>query len=343
MEKIPEVSAKRLRELVDRFASTRILVCGDLMLDHYIRGRVSRISPEAPVPIIQVKSESHVPGGAGNVSSNLAALGSSVTVVSAVGAEAAGELLMADLGSKGIDTGSIVRDPDRHTTQKVRLIGEHQQLLRYDRETTDKLPRALEAELIRTIHEAARHCHAIVISDYGKGIITPAVLKAAIAAARKRRIPITVDPKIEHFRRYRGVTCITPNLHEAWAGMRQIPREDEPSVRELGWRILKTLRARSVLITRGEKGMTLFENTSVPRSATHIPAQAKEVFDVTGAGDTVVAVLSLALACGASLKEAAVLSNQAASLVVAKLGTATVSVPELKGVLRHPSGARRLV
>lgn len=334
MEKIPEVSAKRLRELVDRFASKRILVCGDLMLDHYVRGRVSRISPEAPVPIIQVKSEDHVPGGAGNVSSNLASLGSAVTVVSVIGAEAAGGLLLADLDAKGIDTGSIVQDPDRQTTQKVRLIGEHQQLLRYDRETTDKLTRTLEAKLIRTIHDAAQRCQAIVISDYGKGIITPAVLKAAIHAARRRRIPITVDPKIEHFRLYKGVTCITPNMHEAWAGMRQIPREDEASVRELGWRILKTLRSRSVLITRGEKGMTLFENTNAPRSVTHIPAQAKEVFDVTGAGDTVVAVLSLALASGASLREAAVLSNHAASLVVAKLGTATVSVPELKAVLR---------
>ncbi|MBI5200541.1 MAG: hypothetical protein HY925_03060, partial [Elusimicrobia bacterium] len=222
MEKSPKVSARRLRELVDRFASKRILVCGDLMLDHYIRGKVSRISPEAPVPIVQVKSESHVPGGAGNVCMNIAALGSSVTVLSVVGAEAAGETLLSDLHSRGVDTSAVVQDPERPTSQKVRIIGEHQQLLRYDRESTDKLSKRLEASLIRALAERAPSCQAIVISDYGKGVVTPAVLSAAIRAARKAKIPIIVDPKIEHFKRYRGVDCITPNLHEAWTGMRLI-------------------------------------------------------------------------------------------------------------------------
>ena len=334
MERIPRVSVRRLREALDRFASKRILVCGDLMLDHYIRGAVCRVSPEAPVPIVQVKHESHVPGGAGNVCSNIAALGAAVTVVSVVGAEAAGEALLTDLRSKGVDTASVLQEAERPTTQKVRIIGEHQQLLRYDRETTDTLSRRVENALIEEIDAQASRCQALVISDYGKGIVTPAILRAAIKAARRRRIPVTVDPKIEHFRRYRGVDCITPNLHEAWAGMRLMPREDEASIRELGWRILKALNARSVLITRGEKGMTLFENTDAPRSLTHIPAQAQEVFDVTGAGDTVVSVLSLALACGASLREAATLSNHAAGIVVGKLGTATVSLRELRTALQ---------
>ncbi|MCX5788326.1 MAG: D-glycero-beta-D-manno-heptose-7-phosphate kinase [Elusimicrobia bacterium] len=334
LERIPQVSAKRLRELLDRFASKRVLVCGDLMLDHYIRGSVSRVSPEAPVPIVQVTHESHVPGGAGNVASNLAALGAAVTIVSVVGAEPAGETLLADLRSKGVDTEAILKDAERPTTQKVRIIGEHQQLLRYDRETTEVLTRRMENVLLEQLAAQAGRCHAVVISDYGKGVVSPAVLKAAILAARRRKIPVTVDPKIEHFKRYRGVDCITPNLHEAWSGMRLMPRSDESSIRALGWRILRTLKARSVLITRGERGMTLFEDTDIPRSLTHIAAQAQEVFDVTGAGDTVVSVLSLALACGATMKEAAVLSNMAGGIVVGKLGTATVSVPELRAALK---------
>ncbi|MBI4347930.1 MAG: D-glycero-beta-D-manno-heptose-7-phosphate kinase [Elusimicrobia bacterium] len=333
MENTPQVSARRLRELVDRFASKRILVCGDLMLDHYIRGRVSRISPEAPVPIVQVRSEDHVPGGAGNVCMNVAALGASVSVLSVVGAEGAGETLLADLHHRGVDTSAVVQDPERQTSQKVRVIGEHQQLLRYDRETTDTLPRRLEARLVESVAALAPRCHAIIISDYGKGVVTPRLLAAAIRAARKRRIPITVDPKIEHFKRYKGVDCITPNMAEDWAGMRLMPQDGEDAVRELGWKILKTLRAHSVLITRGEKGMTLFENSNVPSSLTHIPTQAKEVFDVTGAGDTVVSVLSLALACGATKRQAAMIANYAAGIVVGKLGTATVGVPELKAAL----------
>lgn len=334
MENTPQVSARRrLRELVDRFASNRILVCGDLMLDHYIRGRVSRISPEAPVPIVQVKSENHVPGGAGNVCMNVAALGASVSVLSVVGAEAAGETLLSDLRDKGVDTSAVIQDPERQTSQKVRIIGEHQQLLRYDRETTETLPKRLESRLIQSMAALAPRCHAIIISDYGKGVVTPALLAEGIRAARKQGIPITVDPKVEHFRRYKGVDCITPNMHEAWAGMRLMPREGEEAVRDLGWKILRALRAHSVLITRGEKGMTLFENSNVPRSLTHIPTQAKEVFDVTGAGDTVVSVLSLALASGGTKRQAAVMSNYAAGIVVGKLGTATVSVPELKAAL----------
>ncbi|MBI4423593.1 MAG: D-glycero-beta-D-manno-heptose-7-phosphate kinase [Elusimicrobia bacterium] len=331
---IPQASLRRLRELVDEFPSKRIVVCGDLMLDHYIRGRVSRISPEAPVPVVQVRSESHVPGGAGNVCSNIASLSASVSVVGVLGADAAGQTLLDDLRSRGIQTAGALQDGERATTQKVRVIGEHQQLLRYDRETSDGLSRRLQARLVEALEEAAGRAHGIVISDYGKGVVTPELLKAALRAARRRRIPITVDPKIEHFMRYRGVDCITPNLNEAWAGMRLLPREDEAAVLSLGGRILTTLRARSVLITRGEKGMTLFESRGGrPQAPAHIPARAKEVFDVTGAGDTVISVLALGLACRASLREASLLSNHAAGIVVGKLGTATVSVPELKGAL----------
>ncbi len=325
--------SRRLHSLVERFSRKRVLVCGDLMLDRYIRGKVSRISPEAPVPIVQVVSESHVPGGAGNVCNNLAALGASVSAVSVVGDDPAADTLLAELQARRIDTGAVLRDTERVTVQKCRIIGDHQQLLRYDHERAVTLRRQTQRRLIERLERLAPECQALIISDYGKGVVSPELLHAAIRAARRAKIPVTVDPKIEHFRRYRGVDCITPNLHEAWSGMRLLPKEDEPSIQELGWRILKSLRASSVLITRGEKGMTLFENSRVPYSMTHIPAQAKEVFDVTGAGDTVISVLSLALASGATLREAAVLANHAAGIVVAKLGTATVSAEELASAL----------
>lgn len=328
------VPAKRLIPLVDRFRGKRILVLGDLMLDHFIRGKVSRISPEAPVPVVQVDSETYVPGGAGNVSNNLAALGATVLSVSIAGSDDASRRLLSALNAQGVQTEGILIDSSRPTTQKCRVIAGQQQLTRFDREDTRPVSARLQGQLAAVLEARAREAHAIIISDYGKGVITPFVLKRAIGAARKNRIPITVDPKVEHFRRYRGVDCITPNIHEAWSGMQLLPKEDDASIQALGRKILASLRSRSVLITLGEKGMTLFERGG---RITHIPAQAREVFDVTGAGDTVIGVLTLALGCGGSLLQSATLANHAAGIVVGKLGTATVSSEELKAVLKSRS------
>ena len=324
-------SAKRLTTLVGQFDGKRIVVLGDLMLDHFIRGKVSRISPEAPVPVVQVASESYMPGGAGNVCSNLAALGAVVHPVSLIGTDEACHRLLAALGAQGVKTESILTDSERPTTQKCRIIAEHQQIVRYDREDSRAIGASTQARLASMVDSLASEADAIIISDYGKGVVTPLVLARALRAARKHGIPITVDPTVEHFRRYRGVDCITPNASEAWGGMRLLPQDGEDAVRGLGKRILSTLRSRSVLITRGEKGMTLFER---PSRITHIPAQAREVFDVTGAGDTVISVLTLALGCGGSLIESATLANLAAGIVVGKLGTATVTAAELKAALR---------
>lgn len=321
---------RRLDVLLDRFPKRRILVVGDLMLDQFVRGKVGRISPEAPVPVVAVAEESWMPGGAGNVCCNLAALGASVSLVSAIGTDPAGAQLLSELRARGMDTSPIVSDPGRVTTQKCRIVAEHQQVVRVDRESAQPVGAALQRQLLERLRRAAAQADALVVSDYGKGVVTRAMLRAALRVAHQLGIPVIVDPKVEHFKLYKGVDCITPNAAEAWGGMRLSPKPGEEAVRALGRRIIKTLRLRSLLLTRSEKGMTLFEASGAVR---HIPARAREVYDVTGAGDTVVSVMALALASGARLYEAAVLANAAAGVVVAKLGTATATRAELRAAL----------
>jgi D-beta-D-heptose 7-phosphate kinase/D-beta-D-heptose 1-phosphate adenosyltransferase len=320
-----------LAGLIERFEDTRLLVVGDLMLDQFIRGSVSRISPEAPVPVVQVKQESFMPGGCGNVAQNLASLGAHVEVLGLVGDDAAAARLSSEFAAKGIGTSKIITDPLRVTSQKCRVVAEHQQVVRFDRETGSAVSPKVEGQLLSRLEQALPKAQAVILSDYGKGVVSPKVIKAAIAGARKRRIPITVDPKIEHFAQYKGVTCLTPNLNEAWSGMRRSPKGEDGELLRLGRDILKLLKSESVLITRGPEGMSLFEKSG---RTTHIPTVAREVFDVTGAGDTVISVLTLALACGADLRDAALISNYAAGIVVGKLGTAVTTVHELKEALK---------
>ena len=319
----------RLRRLVDSFPGKRILVVGDYMLDQYIRGSVSRISPEAPVPVVRVAHESHVPGGAGNVASNLAALGARPAAVGVLGLDEASRLLSGELEAVGVDTNGLIGDGARVTSQKARVVAERQQVVRYDRETAEPLSADTERRLLETMEQSLDGAHAIILSDYGKGVIGPRVLREAIALARKRKIPIIVDPKVEHFRQYKGVTCITPNLNEAFGGMGRPVKHLEQDIERLGRDIMKELRCESVLVTRGPDGMSLFSKKGV----SHFPTQAREVFDVTGAGDTVISSFTLALAAGGTLEQAAVISNHAAGVVVAKLGTATTSVAELREAL----------
>ena len=324
-------SSKRLKQLLLRFKDTRLLVVGDLMLDQFIRGSVSRISPEAPVPVVQVRQEQFIPGGAGNVVHNLAALGAKLDVVGVIGQDAPGAQLKDYLALHGVSAESIITDGWRVTSQKCRVIAEHQQVVRFDRETKGPLSGTSEAAVLRRIEAALPSAQAVILSDYGKGVLSKRVIAATISAARRRRIPVTVDPKPEHFSQYKGVTCITPNLAEARAGLRRDHHCGHDDVDALGGDILRLLHSRSVLITRGAEGMSLYEKGG---RTTHIPTLAREVFDVTGAGDTVISVLTLALACGASLRDAALLSNVAAGIVVGKLGTAAVDLAELKAALR---------
>jgi len=318
-----------LKNIVKKFPDARVLIVGDLMLDRFIRGEAKKISPEAPVPVVEVKKETYCLGGAGNVANNITSLGGNVLLAGVAGEDYTAELLYKEMADRKIGESGIFADKGRLTSMKTRIIAGHQQIVRYDKETVGEVSIATLEKIINYIRESLPSCDAVLISDYGKGVITQKLINEIIRLARKHKKIVTVDPKIEHFSRYKFVDCLTPNLNEAKAGMHIINLKDEAAFDKLGYSILKKLKCRSVLITQGESGMTLFES----KLKTHIPTVAKEVFDVSGAGDTVIAALTLALASGASLLDAAKIANYAAGIVVGKLGTATVSSAELLGAL----------
>lgn len=315
---------------VKKFPGLPVLVVGDLMVDRYIRGAVSRLSPEAPVPVVDVHHEEFMPGGAGNVAANIAALGGRPILISLVGEDAEGDRLLSALRDRGVDVSGVAVDGSRPTILKTRVLAGHQQVVRFDREDRAPFPHGLVDRILASVQERMAVSKGVILSDYGKGMVSRRLLKSVLAWAHRQGKPVTVDPKIEHFLSYRGVDCITPNLKEATEGIRAFPPKNDGEVDALGRRILRRLRCHSVLITRSERGMSLYREGKPPL---HIPSQAREVFDVTGAGDTVIATLSLALAAGVSLGEAARISNAAAGVVVAKLGTATVSPAELRKAL----------
>lgn len=308
---------------------------GDLMLDHFIWGTVSRISPEAPVPVVQVSRETEMPGGAGNVAVNMAALGAEVHVIGLIGEDSSAERLLSLFQRGPIRTESVVRTPERPTIVKTRIIAHHQQVVRVDREVRGEYSSHLQNEIWSRVEQLLPQMHAVVLSDYAKGVLTPSLIHRLIALAHKLNIPVTVDPKVENFHLYKQATCVTPNTQEALesAGVRTL--RDEKDVEKLGAELLKKINVESVLITRGEHGMSLFEKK---KPAYHIPTRAQQVFDVTGAGDTVIGTLTLALAAGAPLRTAAELSNYAAGLVVGKLGTASVSASELLNAVANNHG-----
>lgn len=321
----PSADPVVLRALVARFAGRRVAVLGDLMLDRYVWGRVERISPEAPVPVVEVERESAALGGAGNVAVNLTALGAAAVLLGVTGDDAAGAELRAALESRGVAAGALVTDASRPTSVKTRVVAHAQQVVRVDRESrADVAGPALEA-LHAAIDRALAGCEALVISDYGKGVIHPATLEPALGAARARGIPVCVDPKESHIDHYRGVSILTPNQHEAgWAQGRRVV--DEASLLEVGRGLQRRLDAEAVLVTRGAQGMSLFERGG---RVTHIPTAAREVYDVTGAGDTVVSVVALALAAGADYPAACLLSNHAAGVVIREIGTAACTPDQL--------------
>src|SRR2546423_8259128 len=319
----------RAEQLMARFAERRIVVLGDLMLDEFIWCRVRRISPEAPVPVVEVERQTLVLGGAANVAANLVALGAQAATVGVAGADANAERLRAALHEVGIASDGVVTDPSRTTTLKTRIIAHNQQVVRADRESRAPIAAAIEEAVVARFSGALDTADAVVVSDYNKGLLTPGVLRATLAAARARGIPVCLDPKTRRFANYQPVTVITPNHQEA-AEAAGIPIEDEASLIEAGRRLLGAIDCRAVLVTRGEEGMALFTEGG---EVTHIATVAREGYDVTGAGDTVIATLGLALAAGASFAEAAILANHAAGVVVGKVGTATVTIDELLATL----------
>ena len=299
------------------------------MVDEYVWGTVSRISPEAPVPVVAVRSESLKVGGAGNVAANIAALGGRVEIVGIVGDDNAAEKVAHELERAGVKTDGLVVDGTRPTTIKSRVVAGSQHVVRFDRESDAPIGPSVRTRVMRQVRERLPRVDVLLISDYAKGIIGSHLVREVLRLAARLKKIVAVDPKVQHVPLFRGVTVIAPNHHEAAAAAR-ILRRGEADLLRVGERLLRSLKACAVLITRGEQGMSLFE---VGRPVTHIPTFAREVYDVTGAGDSVMAVLALALAAGASMREAAVLANHGAGVVVGKRGTATVTRAELERAL----------
>ena len=323
----------RLRSLIRRFTGIRVLVIGDLMLDQFVWGDVSRISPEAPVPIVRVRRQEVRPGGAGNVVSNIVALGGRAAACGFVGRDLAGRALLGALRDAGGTPAGVVTSAAVSTTQKTRVIAHQQQVVRFDHDADSQPPPAhLTRRLISWVTRHARGFPVVVVSDYGKGVVSRELLEELARLRARQGFAYVIDPKRPNFPHYRGASLVKPNVMEASVAA-GIEIEDRASLAEAGRRLLDRWQADSILISRGEAGMTLFKRGT---RAHHFPTAAQEVFDVTGAGDTVLAACALALAAGGTFEEAAILANHAAGVVVGKVGTATASARELmRALARH--------
>jgi|ERR1051326_907097 D-beta-D-heptose 7-phosphate kinase/D-beta-D-heptose 1-phosphate adenosyltransferase len=326
-----EINQNRASELFKRMPDRNVLVLGDVMLDEFIWGEVSRISPEAPVPVVDIKRESTHLGGAANVLANLLSLGANASVIGVVGDDFGGERIRSSVREKSaLQTDDLlIADKSRPTTIKTRIIAQNQMVVRADREHRTPVNREIEARILGAFKLAIENAHALIVSDYDKGVITPRILAEVLPYAYPR-MPVLIDPKLRNFDAYRPATLITPNHYEA---LRVTSLEEDS---DIGLQTAaKTIRTRlgcdAVLVTRGDRGMILLDGHREPL---FVEAAAREVYDVTGAGDTVIATLAAALAAGASMPEAAVLANHAAGIVVGKLGTATATAAEILATIQ---------
>jgi D-beta-D-heptose 7-phosphate kinase/D-beta-D-heptose 1-phosphate adenosyltransferase len=323
----------RVHQILSAAARTRILVLGDVMLDHFIWGSVSRISPEAPVPVVDFSHESYMPGGAANVARNLSALKASAELFSAIGEDTAGTQLKALLGEQKVECAGLVAVDSRPTSIKTRIVAHQQQLVRVDREAKQELTASDVQTLLRGLERKIENADAVIVGDYGKGVVTQALLEGVKALCRQRGVWLSLDPKPVHQLNLAALSLITPNRKEAFElanvidGSRQADPFQDKSLMLVADRLLNELRPALLLITLGDQGMLLCQRGQKPF---HIPTVAQEVFDVSGAGDTVIASFTLAIAAGASPIEAAVISNHAAGVVVGKIGTAIVTPEELQ-------------
>ncbi len=320
-----------LIQAVRSFRNKRILVLGDVMLDRFIWGAVSRISPEAPVPVVEIKTESTHLGGAANVASNIRCLGGIPVPIGVIGNDFEGERLRAEFRALGSSTSGLIVDKSRPTSIKTRIVAQHQQVCRTDREDRSPLSSGIQSRVAEKFDAALHSAEAVIVSDYAKGLISPPLLRRMLPKAKSARKVICVDPKMKNFAVYKPATVITPNTTEAEyasgiaiSGIRDLLRA--------GKKILSESGIEHLLVTRGEEGMALFESD---KKVTCIPTVAKEVFDVTGAGDTVISTLALGLVSGLSILESAILSNIAAGIVVGKLGTASVNPEELIAAIQR--------
>ena len=332
------ISSDRARELLVAARSNRILVVGDVMLDQFIWGNVSRISPEAPVPVLDFSRESFMPGGAANVARNLVALAVPAELFGAIGNDDAGRKLRQLLGGQKIGCGGLVKSPARHTSIKTRIVAHQQQVVRLDRETRGDLDAPASAALLALFNQKVTGADAVIIGDYGKGVVTQPLLDEIKKICRARGIWLSLDPKPVHRLNLDGLSLITPNRKETFEladlldDTKTVNPLEDRNLLLAAKRLLRNLRPALLLITLGELGMLLCQRGAEPF---HIPTVAQEVFDVSGAGDTVIATFTLAIAAGASPLEAAILSNHAAGIVVGKVGTATTAPEELWDSFNH--------
>ncbi|MGL5963172.1 MAG: D-glycero-beta-D-manno-heptose-7-phosphate kinase [Fusobacteriaceae bacterium] len=312
----------KLEEILKSFKSLKIAVVGDMMLDDYLIGSVERISPEAPVPVVSIKKEKFVLGGAANVVNNLSTLGAQVICFGVIGEDFDGCRLIKELEKKGIQTSEILKSEERPTIVKRRIISGNQQLLRLDWENSSPISKDLEDILLKKIEKKIDGLNAVILSDYDKGVLTPKVVKRIISLCKEKKIIVTIDPKPKNTLNYIGATSMTPNRKEA---VECLGKTSFENIIKIGKELKEKLQLDNLLLTRSEEGMSLFENENI----INIPTYAKEVYDVTGAGDTVISTFTLACAAGVTPSEAAKIANTAAGVVVGKMGTSTVTKEEI--------------
>jgi D-beta-D-heptose 7-phosphate kinase/D-beta-D-heptose 1-phosphate adenosyltransferase len=311
------------KKIISRFKDKNILVIGDIILDHYIWGKVDRISPEAPVPVVEVTRESFLLGGAANVAYNIVSLGGKASLIGINGQDIAGEALMNILLQRGVNCDGIFTE-NRPTTVKTRVIAHNQQVVRFDREDKKYVDGKILKGILKYINSVILNYDAVIVSDYKKGMISPELVKDIVKKTKPKGTFIAVDPKVGHFDFYKGVSLITPNVMEASSGS-NVEIKDDKTLLKSGKSLMKKLSCKAVLITRGEQGMSLFQKEKV----SHIPTVARKVYDVTGAGDTVISAFTLAYASGANMEEAAVIANHAAGIVVGEVGTAVTTADQI--------------
>jgi rfaE bifunctional protein kinase chain/domain len=327
-----KLSLQRVRHLLAAMRKTRVLVLGDVMLDQFIWGHVGRISPEAPVPVVEFERESFMPGGAANVARNLTSLGAAATMLGVVGRDESARKLARLLQGQGVDSAGLLASSQRATSIKTRIIAHQQQVVRVDRETRTELDEKSSVRLLEALKARLGRADAVIVGDYGKGVVTQPLLDEIKRLCRARGIWLSLDPKPVHHLNLSGLSAVTPNRKEAFElanlpdGTRNINPLKDSSLLHVAEKLLRELQPALLLITLGDSGMLLCRHRHPPF---HIPTVAQEVFDVSGAGDTVIASMTLAIAAGASPVEAAIFSNHAAGVVVGKVGTATVSPEEL--------------
>jgi D-beta-D-heptose 7-phosphate kinase/D-beta-D-heptose 1-phosphate adenosyltransferase len=326
------LTKKRALDIISNFSQAGVLVVGDVMVDHFIWGNVSRISPEAPVPVVDVQKDSIMLGGCTNVLHNIYAMGGNVYVAGVIGSDNVGKKLLSELRLKKIETGGIILEKGRPTTLKTRIVAHGQQVVRFDKENQSPIPSSSTERILDYVKSLRKKIGAIVISDYHKGVVSRELVQGINAIAHHSGIVVCLDPKQSNFSIYKGVHVITPNHFEVQRAAAGMELSSDYGIQKLGEVILRKYAFSAMLVTRGEEGMSLFENGK-KITHTYFSAQAKEVYDVTGAGDTVIGMLALGLAAQADMKEATCLANLAAGIVVGKVGTATASRKELMDAL----------